>query len=502
MIAGAPAAPRQRSRRARGGWPAAGVVVLLLTAAGIAVSQTDEDWSKSPEAYFLTSEERAEWKTVDSRDLRQKFIERYWLKRDPTPGTEKNEFRELVLSRIKTADARFKIEKTPGSRTARGQVFIVLGTPARFRDELSPKPPPDRPRQLGIGVTPVALVEGNETTSTWSYDPDRTPRILEVLHRANLQIKIVLEPSRHMDAVQDPGLFNDVRETVARASIVNPDLVPPPAGSEAPAAALPSLPRQPLAAAVRQVLESAPPSRGEGAVAGSAVVFREAGAAETLLWVFTPRVSRKPLFHALVRGEDGREIATLTEPAEISNAFSTHAPGMVAMRRLSLPPGSFSAAIGVTDPDGKLLAAGTVPIQVPALESFAVSSLIITRGPAQGSPTAGSAFQFGGTLLPPRADAAFTGSESLWYFVEVANPTDPAKVMLEPRLRRGGEPLAGLAAFPTKLQPLGAGRYLAGVELPLSSLGPGDYVLYLGVRDGEAEDRPRILRRADFQVVR
>ena len=107
-----------------------------------------------------------------------------------------------------------------------------------------------------------------------------------------------------------------------------------------------------------------------------------------------------------------------------------------------------------------------------------------------------------GTLLPPRADAAFTASESLWYFVEVANPTDPAKVMLEPRLRRGGEPLAGLPPFAAIPQPLGSKRFLAGVELPLSTLGPGDYVLYLGVRDGEAEDRPQILRRADFQIVR
>jgi hypothetical protein len=74
--------------------------------------------------------------------------------------------------------------------------------------------------------------------------------------------------------------------------------------------------------------------------------------------------------------------------------------------------------------------------------------------------------------------------------------------MLEPRLRRGGEPLAGLPPFPAILQPVGSRRYLAGVELPLSTLGPGDYVLYLGVKDGETEAGQRVLRRADFQVVR
>jgi hypothetical protein len=84
----------------------------------------------------------------------------------------------------------------------------------------------------------------------------------------------------------------------------------------------------------------------------------------------------------------------------------------------------------------------------------------------------------------------------------VANPANAAKVMLEPRLRRGGEPLAGLPAFPAILQPIGHERYLAGVELPLSSLGPGDYVLYVTVRDGQPEGSARVVRRADFQVVR
>jgi GWxTD domain-containing protein len=497
MIAAVPGLFRPRAPRAGGGRLAVPFVLLLLAAAVFAALPDDEDWANSPEAYFLTKEERAEWKTIDSRDSRQKFIERYWLKRDPTPGTGKNEFRELVLARIKTADARFKIEKTPGSRTARGEVFIVLGSPARFQDVNAPKPLQDSSRQ-----GPKATLEGNETTSTWSWDPDRTPRILEVIHRTNLQIKIVVEPSRHMDAIQDPGLFNDVKETVARASIVNPDLVPPPAAGESPAAALPLLPHQAIAAAVRQVLESPPASRSDGAFVGSAVVFRDVGEAETFLWVFTPRASKKPLLHALVRGEDGREVATLAEPAEISNAFSTRTPGMVAMRRLSLPPGSYSAALALTDSDGKPLARGTLPIQVPALETFAVSSLIITRGPAQAAGSASAAFQFAGTLLPPRADAAFAPSESLWYFLEVANPANPAKVMLEPRLRRGGEPLAGLPPFPAILQPIGHDRYIAGVELPLASLGPGEYILYVTVSNGQAEDRTRVVRRADFQVVR
>ena len=482
------------------------LIPLLLLAGFVLLGQTGdpEDWASSPEAYFLTKEERSEWHSLASRDARADFKERYWLKRDPSPGTGKNEFRELVASRIKTADGRFAIEKTPGSRTARGLVFIVLGSPARFQDELTPRPAAPGPRLPGQGVTPVAVFEGNETTSTWFYDRDRTPRILQLIDRPSLQIKIVVEPSRHMDSIQDPGLFNGLREVVARKSIVNPDLVPPGDAPAGMAAEPQPLPRQQLAAAVRQALEEAPAvARRGGAFVGSAVVFRDKGGPETLFWVFTPPPSRRPFFHALVRAEDGREVAALSEPAAVSQVFSTHAPGLVALRRLPLAPGSYSAAVALTEEGGKLLAAAVLPIQVPAAEKdFAVSSLIVTRGPAPSVAGTDPIFTFGGTSLPPRADAAFAASESLWYFAEIANPKDPAKVFLEPRLRRGAEPLAELPPFAARLQPIGSGGYLVGIELPLSSLGPGDYVLYLTVRDGEGEDRPRILRRADFQVVR
>jgi GWxTD domain-containing protein len=484
-------------------------LALLVLSVGVAVllGQTAdvEDWASSPEAYFLTAEERADWAKLSSRDDRAGFRERYWLKRDPSPGTGQNEFKELVLQRIKTADTRFGITGTAGSRTARGLAFIVLGTPARIYSENTPHPPAPAPPSAGARMTPVASYEGNETTLVWSYDRERTPRLLETIDRPSLEIKIVIEPSRQTDAIQNPGLFNDIKETIARKSIVNPDLVTP---AEARAAAgataaegLPSLPRRSaLAADVRQALEQAPAvaRRGEAFV-GSTVIFQDHGDARTLVWVFTPPPSGRPYLHALVRGEDGREVLTVSEPALVSSVFSTRAPGLVALKELPLPPGLYSASVALTEEGGKLLASSVLPLNVPALEKgFAVSSMLITRGPAQGGSD--PFFTFAGTALPPRADAAFANSESLWYFVELANPADPSKVFLEPRLRRGADPVAALPAFAVKLQPLGVGRYIVGIELPLATLPKGDYVLYLTVKDGEAEDSPRVLRRADFQL--
>lgn len=488
--------------------------VLLGVGAGAAFvfgAGDEEDWSESPEAYFLTAAERVEWRSLGSRESRHQFQERYWLKRDPSPGSEKNEFRELVLARIKTADQRFKIQKTPGSRTARGQVFIVLGSPARTFDEAALRPVSDAGgRRLGVGVTPVAVTEGNETTSHWFYEMDRTPRILEAIGRPSLEVVIVVEPSLRHDAIQNPGLFHDMQEIVARKTIVNPDMVPPPAGGDVFAAESPSAPRQTISAAVRALLEKAAPSaRGEDSFANAVSIFHDSGSAEAVVWMYAKPPAKGSTFSGLVRLEDGREAASWTEPAAASNLFSTQGDGAVFARRLPLAAGAYSVAMSLADPAGNALASATVPLRVPAVEKaekgekkIGVSSVLLTAGPAAAPPGAektAKTFVFGGATLPPRADSVFKTAHSLWYFVLVANPTDPAKVFLEPRLRRNGEPAGGLPPFAARLESMGGGRFLTGVELPLATLPPGDYVLYLSVREGDAGATE--LRRAEFRLV-
>lgn len=361
---------------------------FLLAAGGALalLAQDPEDWSLSPEAYFLTSEERAEWKKLASRDSRRDFIDLYWLKRDPTPGTPKNEFRETVLSRIKTADARFHIATTPGSRTGRGRVFIVLGTPARVQDSLNPQAEAPRTRAPGEQFVPLETAPPNETNSVWTWDRERTPRILEVLGRPSLEIRLVVEPNRRRDQILDPGLFDEIRETLARRSIVNPTLVPPGSEPAAPPESESATPRAVLRPEVRSVLDSAAPASGDGNV-GAAVLWKDSGPANALLWAFTRISPKQPRLHALVRAADGSEAASFSEPAEPSRSFSSLTPGFTCVRRLSLEPGSYTANIALTEQDGKVLASSAVPLEVPALQKgFAVSSLVLTRGPADAVP--------------------------------------------------------------------------------------------------------------------
>jgi GWxTD domain-containing protein len=482
---------------------------LLVLATAALRGQTppdDEDWANSPEAYFLTAEEKQEWRGLRSTESRHEFIDRYWLKRDPSPGTPTNEFRDLVLNRIRTADARYRIERTPGSRTAQGFVFIVFGTPARIEQKRAVGP--EAPRNLSPGDpnNPVGLIEGTEHVYTWFYERDRTPRVLEALGIPTLSVDFVVEPQRHHDELQKPGLVHEYRERLARKTIVNPDLVPAASAATAapPAIASPVLP---LSRAARALLEKAAPQGApedaKRPVFGSAILWGDRSAPETLTWAYLPGKdagAEKMNFHALVRPEaGGPEVLAGSEPVTTTSILPTAKSGRVVIRRLDLPPGNYSAALAVTDEKDRPLASATLPLRVPALDKeLAVSSVLLSAGIGPVDRARDESFVFGTVEVLPRADAEFSRSESLWYFVQLANVDDAGKVTQEIQLRRGAQTIASQPASPAKLQELAPGRYAFGYEIPLTGLAPGSYVLYVTVRDGSGH---YTLRRADFRVV-
>ena len=167
----------------------------------------------------MTSEERQAWKNLPSDEAREQFRREYWRRRDPTPGTERNEFQERVLARIKAADAQFTIGKTPGSRTARGLVFIVLGQPAVQRQTIGPlKTAPEMIAPGRIGIPSEAFE--NREWHTWVYDRENAPDLLKTLNLPALEVAFIVEPGRR-DELQNSSRFNSWREIVARRSIVN-----------------------------------------------------------------------------------------------------------------------------------------------------------------------------------------------------------------------------------------------------------------------------------------
>jgi GWxTD domain-containing protein len=71
----------------------------------------------------------AQLQTTQQRD---DFIAQFWARRDPTPGTTENEFRDEYERRIRLARQQYTIPDFPGvfgHDTDRGRVHVMFGAP-------------------------------------------------------------------------------------------------------------------------------------------------------------------------------------------------------------------------------------------------------------------------------------------------------------------------------------------------------------------------------------
>lgn len=454
--------------------------LALLLASVIFPNAQSESWIDGPEAYFITDTERAEWVTLTTREARDAFKERYWLRRDPTPGTAANEFRDTILGRIKYADGAFGIEETPGSRTSRGFLFIVFGSPARAGQDYLSTPAPGQRGMIGMN-------EGTETIFRWTWDRDRTPELMTLLGRPKLEISVIVEPNRRRDRIENPGLAMEFRDLIAEKSIVNPDLVPP--KDAAPALIAESVPM--LASAGQEAWRPAEAGAPAGtAAAGSAVVFTPDGTPRAVVWGFDE--SAKPTSVVLRLTKEGEESAKIwSGSAAATNQLIASRPGSIWVAALELPEGVWRGDLATTR-------TGPAPLQlaIPGSEELGVSSLLLGGGP-ENTPASDPLFAIGPLLFRPRADAQFAPSESLWYFLQFRGAL-PEGTLLEPKLMRKGKGIVlGWQPFAPALVAAGPNLQVAGYEVPLASVEPGMYTLYMTITAGET----KIVRRADFEVV-
>lgn len=460
--------------------------LCLIVAPLLAVAQvidTGGGWIDTPEAYFVTGSETAEWATLRTDAEKQNFIERYWLRRDPTPGTPRNEFRELVQGRIMTADQKFSIDKTKGSTTARGMVFILFGTPASVRDQNS-----GVPARTGSGG------EWSQVLTTWKYDRFRTKQLLELLDRPQLEVKFLITPSEKSDILQDPGVIAHYRKIVADASVVTKDVAVAPSGPQAMVDNA-EVKVWELPADANTILEAA---ANTPSTLHATTFFGSDGKPATLFALTVPggrTATSGATLYGRVKDAQQNVVATVAKEMRASEGFTTRSGDVVYAVVLPLAAGTYDATFalqaGVT-----AIASGMQRVIVPPMGSgLDVSSLVLTHDLMSAEPPA---IILGGAPVRPRADNVFANAESLWYAFQVASANDPGNVNTKLVLRRLADGHTQVSQQVTGLTQTGAGSYLGGFEIPLQTLQPGDYSLYLTLTDAAGHSQ---VRRADFKIV-
>lgn len=133
-------------------------------------------WLNEDVIYIITDEEKAAFRRLKTDDERQQFVEAFWQRRDPTPDTEENEYKEEHYRRIAYANDHYA-SGIPGWKTDRGMIYIKYGPP----DEIDSHP--------SGGSYERPIEEGGGETSTYPFE-DWRYRYLEGIG-TNIQIEFV-----------------------------------------------------------------------------------------------------------------------------------------------------------------------------------------------------------------------------------------------------------------------------------------------------------------------
>src|SRR5208337_3286156 len=138
------------------------------------LSKTYKKWLEEDVVYIISEEERKAFKQLSNDEERDQFIEAFWQRRDPTPDTEENEFKEEHYRRIEYANEHFAAG-IPGWKSDRGRIYIMYG-PA---DEIESHP--------SGGTYERPMEEGGGSTSTFPFEDWRYRYLEGIGQEINLE---------------------------------------------------------------------------------------------------------------------------------------------------------------------------------------------------------------------------------------------------------------------------------------------------------------------------
>lgn len=118
------------------------LALLKLTDEGYFGTMNDDqlDEAAAPLIYLTRPDSLNVWKSGLTLSAKRTFLTKFWQQRDPTPGTPRNEARELFYNEIEAANREYgernnnRSAGRPGWRTDRGRIRIKYGMPSDVLD--------------------------------------------------------------------------------------------------------------------------------------------------------------------------------------------------------------------------------------------------------------------------------------------------------------------------------------------------------------------------------
>jgi len=494
-------------------------------------------WLDEEVAWIISDEERTAFKRLQTDDERAEFIEQFWLRRDPTPDTEENEFREEHYRRIAWANDRFA-SGIPGWKTDRGMIYIKFGAP----DENDSHPSP------GPGVRDIE--EGGGTTTFFAFERWRyrylegvgQDIVIEFVDKSMTnEYRIAWDPSEKDALLRVPGAGLTLYEQMGMAD--KADRFTNQTGMLLGAGPLSGTSKMNMFDRFNQyvAVQKAPPVKFKDldAVVNSTIKYNQlpmqvrvdyipvteasvntnitiqfkrsdlqfkqtGGVAEATVNIFgtIQSMTRRRV------GPPFEEVVKVGGPAELMAQLVQGSS--IYQRTLPLAPGRYRLDIVAKDVVGDAQTAYSVALDVPRLQEdvFSASSLILAddlQKLAIRSIGTGQ-FAIGSSKVRPRMDETFKRTETLGIYMQVYNfemdetTRKPDGSVTYEIVKNGTNQkvlefteeisaIPGSAASQTVIEKL----------LPLASLEPGDYTLQLKVTDKLRDES--LTPSAKFKVI-
>jgi len=181
------------------------------------LSSTYKKWLNEDVRWIITPEELSAFKQLSNDEERDAFIEQFWLRRDPTPDTPENEYKEEHYRRIAYANEHFAAG-IPGWRTDRGRIYIAYGPP----DQIDAHP--------SGGSYERPMEEGGGETSTFPFEDWRYRYIEGVGQEINLEFvdacqcgdyHLTIDPNEKDALLHTPGAGLTLYEQMGMANKTN-----------------------------------------------------------------------------------------------------------------------------------------------------------------------------------------------------------------------------------------------------------------------------------------
>lgn len=488
-----PGAASWRSGRA----PLAAALLLLNLAAPAGAKERDplEAWADEEAEWIITKDESKRWKSLESAADREAFIALFWARRDPTPGTSRNEFREQYLRRLTHADEHYSSARQEGRHSDRGRVHCLLGPPNKEGTFQLPGPKGrsagnDDPASMSGAPSSIGGgMRGSLPPVLWTYND-----LPDAYGIPSLEVRFVDYEGFGTYALDSGGPAAAALKKAVDLAITQPGLTsaPPMVADEAPAPpdaappeAAPAPPEEPAPAAVpldpavAALLARADRGKGTVAVAAEAAVFQGSDGRPFVPIAVGTLAAAPPGAVAFYRVTSGG--GTVAEGSDSTVPF---------LRTLDLAPGTFELEAGIVAGTTHGIVKRTIVVPGPS-SGLGVSSIVLSRKTDTLAAPAGEhePFTFGQVRVEPQLGGVFQKGDELMIFVaayHVGDQPGPPKVLASFAFDKNGKFWNEIPEAEQQLVKLSAGRYLVTQILPLARFAPATYKLKVTVKDASA----------------